>query len=56
MPSKKTPVVEYLFEKLDSEGRAVASFEDVANAIRFFRENRGLDLSDNNPANSRLSP
>lgn len=51
MPSKKTPVVEYMFEKLRSEGRTVAHFQDVANAIRYFREERGLELSDNNPAN-----
>lgn len=51
MASKKTPVVEYLFEKLAAEGRNVALFEDVANAIRYFKENKGLDLSDNNPAN-----
>lgn len=51
MASKKTPVVEYLYEKLAAEGRTVALFEDVASAIRHFKENRGVDLSDNNPAN-----
>lgn len=51
MASKKTPVVEYLFEKLNADGRTVALFDDVANAIRHFKENKGLDLSDNNPAN-----
>jgi hypothetical protein len=51
MASKKTPVVEYLFEKLSADGRTVALFDDVANAIRFFKEYKGFDLSDNNPAN-----
>jgi hypothetical protein len=51
MASKKTPVVEHLYEKLAAEGRTVALFEDVARAIRHFKEDEGLDLSDNNPAN-----
>lgn len=51
MASKKTPVVEHLYEKLAAEGRTVALFDDVANAIRFFKEKKGLELSDNNPAN-----
>lgn len=51
MPSKKTPVVEYLYDKLAAEGRTVALFDDVANAIRYFQENKGLVLSDNNAAN-----
>jgi hypothetical protein len=50
MPSKKTPVVEYLYEILAKEGRTVALFDDVAKAIRYFKSN-GADLSDNNPAN-----
>lgn len=51
MASKKTPVVEYLFEKLSADGRTVALFDDVASAIRLFKDERGLVLSDNNPAN-----
>lgn len=51
MPSKKTPIVQYLYDKLASEGRSVAMFDDVAKAIRHFKENTDLDLSDNNPAN-----
>ena len=51
MPSKKTPVVEYLYEKLQADGRSIALFDDVANAIRFFKEHKALELSDNNPAN-----
>ena len=51
MASKKTPVVEYLYEKLSAEGRTVALFKDVADALRFFQEEKGADISDNNPAN-----
>jgi hypothetical protein len=51
MVSKKTKVVEYLYEKLREEGRTVAYFNDVSSAIRYCNENFGLSLSDNNPAN-----
>jgi len=51
MPSKKTPVVEYLYDKLSAEGRTVVLIDDVSNAIRYFKDNKGLELSDNNPAN-----
>lgn len=51
MASKKTPVVEYIYDKLTSEGRTVALFDDVANAIRYFQDHKGLVLSDNNAAN-----
>ncbi len=51
MASKKTPVVLYLFEKLESEGRTVATFDDVSAAIRECNETLGLELSENNPAN-----
>ena len=51
MASKKTPVVLYLFEKLESEGRTVATFDDVSAAIRDCNEKLGLELSENNPAN-----
>jgi hypothetical protein len=51
MASQKTKVVQYLYEKLRGEGRSVASFEDVANAIRHCNQHFALSLSDNNPAN-----
>ena len=51
MASKKTPIVEYLYDKLSAAGRSVALFDDVAAAIRYFKDDLGLDLSDNNPAN-----
>jgi hypothetical protein len=51
MASKKTKVVKYLYEKLSDEGRTVANFADVSDAIAECNERYGLDLSDNNPAN-----
>ena len=51
MRSKKTPVVLYLFKKLKSEGRTVATFDDVSSAIKKCNELYDLELSDNNPAN-----
>lgn len=51
MASKKTPVVLYLFEKLDAEGRTVVTFDDVSAAIKECNDKFDLKLSDNNPAN-----
>ena len=49
--SKKTVVVDYLWDKLRADGRTVATFKDVSDAIRDCNEKFGLGLSANNPAN-----
>src|SRR4051812_21512174 len=49
--SQKIPVVEYLYEKLESEGRSVATLADVKEAIAHCNELHGSKLSTSNPAN-----
>jgi hypothetical protein len=49
--SEKTPVIEYLYQKLHSEGRSVATLADVQAAIVHCKKKFGLGLSSNNPAN-----
>ena len=51
MPSKKTVVVDYLWDVLSSEGRTVATFADVSKAIRHCNDAFAIDLKADNPAN-----
>ena len=49
--SEKIKVIEYLYDKLTAEGRTVAGFSDVQQAIIKCNEEFGLSLSTSNPAN-----
>jgi hypothetical protein len=56
MPSEKTPVVEYIYDSnIDpSTGKlkkTIVTLSEVGDAIRHFVTNRGVKLSDRNPAN-----
>lgn len=51
MPSQKTVVVDHLWDVLSDEGRTVATFKDVGDAIRFCNEKYGNTLKTDNPAN-----
>lgn len=51
MASKKTVVVDYLWDVLTEEGRRVATFDDVGAAIRYCNEKFGNNLKADNPAN-----
>lgn len=51
MPSKKTIVVDHLWDVLSAEGRTVATFSDVSKAIRHCNDVFGNDLKADNPAN-----
>jgi hypothetical protein len=51
MPSKKTVVVDHLWDVLKAEGRTVATFGDVRQAINYCNEKFGNSLKADNPAN-----
>lgn len=51
MPSKKTVVVDHLWDVLNADGRSVATFDDVSRAILDCNKKYGNDLRANNPAN-----
>ena len=51
MPSKKTVVVDHLWDVLQAEGRSVATFDDVSRAIADCNAKYGNNLRANNPAN-----
>ena len=49
--SKKTLVIDHLWDVLSSDGRRIATFDDVSAAIRYCNDKYNLGLSANNPAN-----
>lgn len=51
MPSKKTVVVDHLWDVLTAAGRTVATFDDVGRAIRHCNDVHQNDLKADNPAN-----
>jgi hypothetical protein len=51
LPSKKTVVVDHLWDVLSAEGRTVATFTDVSAAIGHCNAKFGNDLRADNPAN-----
>jgi hypothetical protein len=44
-------VIDHLWDRLNSENRSIATFEDVSEAIKHCNATLGLGLSANNPAN-----
>lgn len=51
MPSKKTVVVDHLWDVLTAAGRTVATFDDVGRAIRHCNDVHQNNLKADNPAN-----